>query len=94
MNPTIWKFALIPGVQVLPMPVGAQALSVGMQDDTLVLWVLVRPDAAKELRMVTVLGTGWDVKTSPGKFIGTVQHPNGLVWHVFVPTDAWGESIS
>jgi len=65
------------------VPDRAKVLSVGMQGHTPVVWALVdqsRPAVTLRLRW---FGTGWDVPADIGEFVGTVQCPNGLVFHLF-----------
>lgn len=71
---------------LVSMPASAEVLSVGVQGATICLWAMVDPALAvdQETRQVNVFGTGWPVARDPGKFLGTVQTPPGLVWHVFL----------
>lgn len=60
---TIWKFTPDRaqnqhGRFVLPAPLGAKPLSVGVQDGELVVWALVDTDAAPGALVVWVAGTG------------------------------------
>lgn len=88
MSIKVFKYKLRPvAVLFVEMPVSAQILSVGVQDDEIVLWALLpNSDSPTRPRSISVVGTGWvipnhiDLRT----FIGTVQIPsNGLVFHVF-----------
>ncbi len=82
----VWKFKLEPGENKIQMPKGTHTLSVGWQDGRVVMWASVpgKPLAgdAAEIREFLWVGTGqpiyWDAK-----FIGTVQDPDGFVWHIF-----------
>lgn len=65
------------------LPAGAQPISVGCQGSTLVLWALVNPGAELRTRRIRIFGTGHECDTVAGRFLGTVQMPSGLVWHVF-----------
>lgn len=79
----IWKFPLPSDDGVIDMPTGAQVLSVGEQARQLVLWAAVVPDVAMEPRRFMVVGTGEPFALQPMvDFVGTVQMPSGLVWHV------------
>jgi hypothetical protein len=80
----IWKFDIpIQDVVVLPMPVGAEVLSVGMQGaGSLCLWAIVQPMAPSQERVFYVCGTGNSLSGGEGRFIGTVQ-TDYFVWHVF-----------
>ena len=79
----IYKYELkIPGVNTVPLPIESEILSVQMQQEKLCMWVMLEPDAPKQIELFVVYGTGWDISDSPGKHLGTVQD-RGLVWHVF-----------
>lgn len=50
------------------------------------MWVMVDPDAHKEARSFTTIGTGHGINTSVGelKYLDTYQTDDGyLVWHLF-----------
>lgn len=72
-----------------PMPAGANILHVGYQSigpDSydLFAWAQVDTAAPTVIRQLVIVGTGWDNRDGkPGKHLGTVQMPSGLVWHVF-----------
>lgn len=85
---TIWKYELkIADEQTIRMPIGATILSVGLQGGLLVMWAKVDPAkwgaGRAEDRTIYVMGTGNPFDEDAKQFIGTVQMPNGLVWHVF-----------
>lgn len=85
MSNAIWKYTLTPDC-TLKMPVGAEVLTVQVQDGELRLWALVNPNVVRVDRRFVVYGTGHDIKTSEfdQRYIGTVQMNNGyLVLHVF-----------
>jgi hypothetical protein len=81
---TVWKFRLdvIVNDQRLIMPGSGEVLAVGVQDRSIVLWVLVCPDHANETRVFRVLGTGHRVTSDVKAHVGTVQI-GVYVWHVF-----------
>ncbi len=85
----VWKFALPEhGSGIVPMPKGAQILSWGHQPHAgLQVWALVDPDAPKVGRRLFVLGTGHVVDFGdvelPMTFVGTLQSPGGLVFHLW-----------
>lgn len=62
----------------------ARALSVGEQDGQLVLWAAVDPSHASDagVLIIRIYGTG-NPHSLRGRFIGTVQMTDGLVWHIF-----------
>jgi hypothetical protein len=87
MNKTIWKYELkIDDLQNVIMPIGAEILSVQMQNKTPCLWALVNPDEKDtDTRYIETFGTGHPVAydmESTREFIGTYQ-TRGLVFHVF-----------
>lgn len=92
----IWRYPLpITDEPVIPMPAGAQVLSVGpfrqpsgsgayYVDPPLDLWALVDPDAPVEDRAFRVVGTGNPMPDDCGRYIGTTHsHGGSLIWHVF-----------
>lgn len=83
---TIYKYPLkIQDKQELSLPSPARALSVGVQGGKLVLWAVVDPDGTVfQPCQIVIYGTGHPIEDEGEyKFLGTVQMPNGLVWHVF-----------
>jgi hypothetical protein len=67
------------------MPSCASPLSVGIQGQALVLWAIVDPARALAPYRVWVHGTGRVIHApAHTQFLGTVQTPSGLVWHVFI----------
>ena len=87
MNKTIWKYELkIDDLQNVIMPIGAEILSVQMQNETPCLWALVNPDEKDtDARNIETFGIGHPVAYDMGvtrEFIDTYQ-TRGLVFHVF-----------
>lgn len=86
---TIWKFNLTDKDDdfVISIPHTHRILSVGEQDGHIVMWALVDPNAPTMKKQMTVVGTGWQGYVMDGilskRFVGTVQMPDGLVFHVF-----------
>ena len=82
----IWKYPLDRMEdQDLLMPVGAEILCVQEQDDKVVMWVKVDPDAKKRFRHVKIVGTGEPferIGIFQNNYIGTIQQGMN-VWHVF-----------
>ncbi len=93
MNPvTVWKFPLprptSTGRSFIDMPVATRILSVGIQDDALVVWALVDPSPEKQPgspRRFIVANTGVEIPGFPegARFLGTVTSSTGVVWHVW-----------
>jgi hypothetical protein len=84
---TIWKYTLpFQNEVILQVPKQGNILTVQMQGDELVMWVVVDPKREPEERTILIRGTGHHIKdTVCPHYIGTVQ-VSGLVWHVF---DSW-----
>lgn len=68
----------------LELPFRAKILAFQVQDNRPVLWALVDPETAKEMRHFAVRGTSEAMNDwrSTDKYIGTVQMPP-FVWHLF-----------
>ena len=79
---TIWKFVVSPYDRT-EMPCGARILHVGAQGEDVCVWALVNPHVITEHRKIDAYGTGHPVPLDPGRFLGTVQMDNGLVFHLF-----------
>lgn len=82
----IFKYPLVccTGSQQVALPKGAVILSVGAINRGLALWAQVDATEPDRAHLVTLYWTGTEIVGDPGKFIGTVIEPNGLVWHIFV----------
>jgi hypothetical protein len=86
MTTEIWKFPLEPdraGVAVPIMPSIRQPLSVGEQAGGIVLWAAVDPSKFQEPVRHFIVPTGAELPVTAAYFRGTVQMPNGLVFHVW-----------
>lgn len=82
---TIWKWTLqVAAWQAIPMPRGAQILSVQTQGDLPQIWALCNSDEPKEQREIAIIGTGHEISEGPGRYISTFQMLGGsLVFHAF-----------
>lgn len=80
----IWKYKLeIIDTQVIEMPGAVRLLSVQMQGHDLCLWALVDPNADKAERVISIVGTGYDIEMSEAsQYIGSAID-GVFVWHVF-----------
>lgn len=70
---------------LLNLPIGAEILSVQVQNGRIYLWALVDEMARLEPRLFAVYGTGNkmpNARRDVGKFLATLQL-DGFVWHVF-----------
>ena len=85
---TIWKFELTPNrIQSIPMPFGAQLLTVRTKGDAPLLWALVDPDMPTEERYLGIYTTNTAVPDDPGKYIGTfLIYEESLEFHLFEMT--------
>jgi hypothetical protein len=79
---TIWKFEVNPFGRT-EMTAHAKILSVGAQGDNVCVWAIVDPTYTTEYRAIDAYGTGHQVPANPGRFLGTVQMDDGLVFHLF-----------
>ena len=84
---TIWKYA-IPMMNNfnLPLPVGAEILTVHPQKDIPTIWVLfdMGKECETEVRKFFIRGTGHYFEATNYKYIGTFFQSNeSLVWHLF-----------
>jgi hypothetical protein len=86
MSRNIWKYPLrVTDRQVIQMPAGAKPLHVGVQNEELMLWVEVVTTNHKESVEVRIYGTGWELPSNPGKYLGTFFSGQGaFVWHVYL----------
>jgi len=83
---TIWKFELTPNrIQSIPLPFGAQLLTVRTKGDNMpLLWALVDPDMPTEERHLGIYTTNTAVPDDPGKYIGTfLIYEGSLEFHLF-----------
>jgi hypothetical protein len=81
---TILKYHLeITDEQSLFIPPPAILLTVGEQAGGLYVWALVDPNRRPRAVDIYIYGTGNPTSDDPGRYIGTCQMKDGLVWHVF-----------
>ncbi|WP_028317497.1 DUF7352 domain-containing protein [Desulfobulbus elongatus] len=83
---TIWKFELTPNrIQSVPMPVGAQVLTVQTKgDDAPLLWALVDPEMPPQERYLGIYTTNTAVPDDPGRYIGSFMvYEGSLEFHLF-----------
>ena len=88
----IWKFDVPApdeeGRSFVRMPVYSVPVSVGLQDDQMVVWALVDPNRKSTIPVcLLVVNTGRAFAEVSAKwaerFLGTVTSSAGIVWHVF-----------
>lgn len=78
---TIYKYELTSQDASMKLPKGAEILTVQIQDGRPMLWALIDPDNVLEDRVISTVGTGWEVEDNM-KYICTYME-GYLVWHVF-----------
>lgn len=85
MNLTIFKYLIaITDRQDIKIPKGGKILSVQYQYPNTCVWVMVDELQPKESRSFEVFGTGHIIEPNETRqFLGTIQQPNGLVFHIF-----------
>jgi hypothetical protein len=79
----IYKYPLgeYPGEYPVAMPHTARVIHVGQQGGVITLWAQICLPATSRTVLFRVVATG-EQFTSDRYVYGTVQMPNGLVWHV------------
>lgn len=83
---TVWKYSLpviYADSYAMPMPLGAEVLTVQLQRGVLTLWARVDAEQViTSIRRFVICGTGQPC--SDGEYIGTILlHDGDLVLHVF-----------
>lgn len=84
---TVWKYEFaIEDTQRVAMPRGAELLCVQVQDRSVCLWARVDPSAPREMRIISIVGTG--ETPAEGTYVDTIQIGGvavggSLVFHVF-----------
>lgn len=83
MSKRIWKWPLVGALDEESMPKGTTILCVQMQTTVPTIWALVDTEQMEtERRRFRIYGTGREIPSESGIYIGTVQ--NGpFVWHIF-----------
>ena len=77
--PTLNKFA-----EQEPLDFSHQVLKLDVQHYVPTFWVAVDTSEQKQKIRIHTVGTGWDAsQVNVDQYIGTIQDPNGLVWHFF-----------
>lgn len=89
MSDRIWKLPLRDFVNDIEVPRGAEALSVGLQDDEPVVWIACDPETPwRDRHRFLLVFTGQAPAIDHASlrkcdFLGTLQKRNGLVLHAF-----------
>ena len=84
----VWKFKIFPSGRItLPLPVGASALNVDIQENQPVIWFALDPVAPVVDRRFFAVPTGEPSPVvDPKRYVGTFTLTNGYVGHVFEVT--------
>ena len=83
---SIWKFSLpVADSFDLSMPEGSTVLSIQVQIGSPVLWALCDPARPNHARHFRTYGTGHQISSDPGCYVGTYQL-GPFVGHVFEVT--------
>lgn len=83
MANVIWKYELkIKAVQDIELPLGAEPLSVQVQNGKVCIWTTAMPASITKPVRFYIVGTGDTVPDSAAKYLGTVQ-VSPYVWHFF-----------
>lgn len=85
---SIWKYPLgVTDIQDVPMPIGAEVLSVQIQHGMPCIWAIVDTAGKTEHRVFKMYGTGHPLTINEKDnevFIGTFQvNAGALVFHLF-----------
>lgn len=78
---SVWKFPLKFKVTSLEMPSGARILKANIQNNDVMLWAEVNPEAPREQRNFGVFGTGHEIPET-AIYRSTFFH-DLFVWHVY-----------
>lgn len=90
---TIYKYPLYTtDRQSVPLPAGAEILSIQMQGSGPCLWAIVDTEAIAAPVRIVVVGTGHALPEQPLHFIATVQD-GPYVWHVFREASPLGQAV-
>jgi hypothetical protein len=82
----IWKFSLPVRAEptAIPMPIGAEIVSVQPQRDHFCFWAIVDSSQDREERRFIWIATGQTFNADAMRYHGTVQTANGVrVFHLF-----------
>lgn len=84
----IWKYNLQERAETLVhAPESWEPLHLAYQSQGLirtpVVWAKVETRDPLIPRRIRCYGTGWNIPDDPGRYLGTLQDPDGLVFHYF-----------
>ena len=79
----IYKYPLTQTRTNIEMPLQSRVLCVQMQNDIPTVWAMIGNEGIKMNRTFVLIPTGFSTGTLNLDYIGTVQHLDGIVFHVF-----------
>ena len=82
----IYKYRLpeAPGVVTTINERIIEVLSVQYQNGIPTIWAIVDPDDTSVAAEIMSFGTGWELPNGAEKYVGSLQDPEGYVWHYFI----------
>lgn len=82
---TIYKYPIkITDEQIINMPIGANIISIQMQNKIATIWAIVSTKEILTSVKIRVFGTGEEIPVgSVLRHVGSVQD-RGYVWHIFI----------
>lgn len=79
----IYKYTMTKPEMDFPIPNVFKYLSAGIQNDTIVFWVMVNPNTLKTKRHFKAINTGVEFPDVVNTYIGTATSTTGIIWHLF-----------
>ena len=70
--------------QIIPIKGSSEPLCVQMQGGKIMLWARVSEYDSGEIYSMKIGMAGTGHEAPSGKYIGTVQADDGMVWHIFL----------
>lgn len=82
----IYKYRLpeAPGVLITINEKIIEVLSVQYQNGIPTIWAIVDPDDTSVATEIMSFGTGWELPNGAERYVGSLQDPEGYVWHYFI----------
>ena len=94
---TIWKYQIYGqgySYTIDSIVAGAIPIHVGMQDRNVFIWFQVETNNPPSQKTIHIRGTGQSFNGEEGAYIGTIQKPNGSVWHYFDERPTFDDSYT
>jgi len=85
---TIWKYKIpLKDYFTTKMPEHSIIISVGEQNNDMVMWAIVDNNCPEVEVKFALFGTGFPLDEDKSlQFVGTIQRHDGLVFHLFMDT--------